>query len=202
MERPTIIAVDFDGCLCENAWPKIGEPKQNIIDALLERQKNGAKLILWTCRVEGKLTEAISWCAARGLFFDAINANLEENIEAFGNDCRKVFADEYWDDKAVLMPPTPNSFNYIPIHPGDFQSVLDAWDPSSVHGHTPIVPTNRISVDPRYFIFLLELAQTIESGTKWDKKARIVLEYDPHCPKMEIRTFMERDEAALLVDQG
>jgi hypothetical protein len=32
--------------------------------------------------------------------FDAINENLPVNVAAFGNDCRKIFADEYWDDKA------------------------------------------------------------------------------------------------------
>ena len=44
--REKIIAVDFDGCLCENAWPEIGEAKQDVIDALLLRQKSGAKIIL------------------------------------------------------------------------------------------------------------------------------------------------------------
>ncbi len=28
-ERERIIAVDFDGCLWENAWPEIGEAKQD-----------------------------------------------------------------------------------------------------------------------------------------------------------------------------
>ena len=36
-----------------------------------------------------------------GLRFDAVNENLPENIEFFGNDCRKVWANEYWDDRAV-----------------------------------------------------------------------------------------------------
>ena len=100
--RQTIIAVDFDGCLCENAWPDIGEAKQDVIDALLSRQKAGAKIILWTCRVGERLDAAIQWCQDHGIFFDAVNANLPVNIAAFGNDCRKVFADEYWDDKAFL----------------------------------------------------------------------------------------------------
>ena len=101
--RPRIIAVDFDGCLCENAWPEIGAPRQAVIDALLERKKVGVKIILWTCRVGERLDAAVKWCADRGITFDAINANLPENIESFGNDCRKVFADEYWDDKAVVV---------------------------------------------------------------------------------------------------
>ena len=100
-DRPIIIAVDFDGCLCKNAWPEIGEARSDIIHALLERQKQGAKIILWTCRVGEHLAAAVQWCADHGITFDAVNSNLPANVAAFGNDCQKVFADEYWDDKAV-----------------------------------------------------------------------------------------------------
>ena len=44
------IAIDFDGCLCENKWPQIGEPNWAVIyEALIEKEE-GSKLILWTCR--------------------------------------------------------------------------------------------------------------------------------------------------------
>lgn len=99
--RERIIAVDFDGCLCKNAWPDIGEAKQNVIDRLLLRQKQGAKIILWTCRVGERLDAAVKWCADHGIVFDTINENLPSMVATFGNDCRKVYADEYWDDKSV-----------------------------------------------------------------------------------------------------
>ena len=137
-KRERIIAVDFDGCLCENAWPGIGEAKQDVIDALLLRQKSGAKIILWTCRVDEQLSAAVRWCTRHGIVFDAINENLPVNVAAFGNDCRKVYADEYWDDKAVSMPLAHDSFNNIPIQPGTFQSVLDAWNPNRIYGYQQI----------------------------------------------------------------
>ena len=99
----SIIAVDFDGTLCEIRWPEIGQENRHVIDALKRRHEQGDKLILWTCREGLALAEAVSWCIARGLWFDAINANLAENIGKYGNDCRKVFADEYWDDKSVIV---------------------------------------------------------------------------------------------------
>ena len=68
---------------------------------MLGQQMTGAKLILWTNRRGEKLEEAVRWCAARGLAFDAVNENLPEVIERFGGDTRKVFADEYLEDKAV-----------------------------------------------------------------------------------------------------
>ena len=97
-----IIAVDFDGTLCDNAWPGIGPARAGVIDYVLGQQMTGAKLILWTNRKGERLEEAVRWCAARGIAFDAVNENLPEIVERFGGDTRKVFADEYLDDKAVL----------------------------------------------------------------------------------------------------
>lgn len=98
-----IIAVDFDGCLCESKWPNIGKENQPVINELLKQQALGAKLILWTCREGHQLQAAVMWCLNHGIKFDAINENLPENIEIFGNNSRKVYATEYWDDKSVLV---------------------------------------------------------------------------------------------------
>lgn len=98
-----IIAVDFDGTICRNKWPDIGEENRFVIKELKRRQERGDKIILWTCRSDGLLDKAVDWCMERGLFFDAINDNLPEMKEQFGNNCRKVFANEYWDDRNVLV---------------------------------------------------------------------------------------------------
>lgn len=97
------IAIDFDGCLCENRWPEIGAPNMDVINAAHREKEDGAALILWTCRIGERLGEAVAWCAGFGLVFDAVNANLPERIAAYQSDCRKVCADEYWDDAAVVM---------------------------------------------------------------------------------------------------
>lgn len=98
-----VIAVDFDGTLCDEAWPGIGKPHWPIIHELTRRQAAGDRIILWTNR-EGKLLdEAVSWCLNHGIKFDAINSNIPERIEQYGDDPRKLSADEYWDDRAVLV---------------------------------------------------------------------------------------------------
>lgn len=96
-----IYCVDFDGTLCENKYPEIGQPNMVLIDYLKRKREQGHKLILWTCRCEERLKDAVGWCRKWNLFFDAVNANLPEMIEQFGNDCRKVFADFYIDDRTV-----------------------------------------------------------------------------------------------------
>lgn len=101
--KQNIIAVDFDGTLCENKWPEIGMPNEELIDYLKKRQAAGEKLILWTNRFDERLDEAVKWCEEHGLVFDAVNENLPEIVEAFGVDPRKIFANEYIDDRNRLL---------------------------------------------------------------------------------------------------
>lgn len=98
----TIYAVDFDGTLCTRTYPDIGKPNYILINHLIKRQKQGNKIILWTCRCGERLKAAVDWCSSFGLNFDAVNENLPEIIEICGNDSRKVVADVYIDDKALV----------------------------------------------------------------------------------------------------
>ena len=97
-----IIAVDFDGTLCFSNWPELGEPNCHLIEYLRNWREQGNKLILWTCRADDALERAISWCHDHHLEFDAINDNLPEVIELYGNNSRKITCDYYIDDKAML----------------------------------------------------------------------------------------------------
>lgn len=93
-----IIATDFDGTIVEDKYPEIGAIDTETLEALLEAKRFGTKLILWTCRNGKKLTDAVDFCKAHGLEFDAVNENVEEIKAVYGGDTRKVFANEYWDD--------------------------------------------------------------------------------------------------------
>ncbi|MDO4187423.1 MAG: hypothetical protein Q4D29_00400 [Lachnospiraceae bacterium] len=95
-----IIAVDFDGTLCEECWPEIGNPNLKLIGELIYRRSLGDKLILWTCRVGLPLVQAVKWCKSYGLEFDAVNENVPEVIEKYGSESRKISADIYIDDRA------------------------------------------------------------------------------------------------------
>lgn len=103
-----IIAVDFDGTLITgNTWPDVcGEPNRKLISYLIGQKNKGNKIILWTNRTDVPekesypLRDAVEFCRAAGLEFDAVNENLPEIIQAYGSDSRKVSADTYIDDKA------------------------------------------------------------------------------------------------------
>lgn len=96
-----IFAVDFDGTLCEDKWPEIGEPNERLLCFCKARKRFGDKLILWTNRQGEKLAEAIDWCSKHGLVFDAVNEDLPETIERFGSSSRKIFADFFIDDRML-----------------------------------------------------------------------------------------------------
>lgn len=100
-KKNKIIAVDFDGTLCENKWPEISAANDELIEYLKKRQASGDKIILWTCRVGELLQQAVRFCYNRGLIFDAVNENLPETLEWMNDDSRKIFANEYIDDRNV-----------------------------------------------------------------------------------------------------
>ena len=108
MSQPyQIIAVDFDGTLCFSNWPDLGEPNRPLIEYLKQMRASGNKLILWTCRIGEALSNAVAWCQAHGLEFDAVNDNLPEIIEYYGSNSRKVTCDWYIDDRSLQL----ESFN-------------------------------------------------------------------------------------------
>lgn len=97
-----VIAVDFDGTLCEDVFPEIGKPHETLINDLKRcRKEKGDKLILWTCRCGEYLDKAVEWCKEQGLIFDAVNENVPDVVAKYGEGGSKVFADLYIDDRSI-----------------------------------------------------------------------------------------------------
>lgn len=100
--RNKIIAVDFDGTLVEEGkWPGIGAMNEKVLNYCKDEQAKGARIILWTNRTDEPLETAIKWCKEHGLRLDAVNDNLPESVEFFGTNTRKIYADEFIDDRMV-----------------------------------------------------------------------------------------------------
>lgn len=98
-----IICSDFDGTITRHSrYPNLGEANTEFITWLKKKKEDGVKLILWTCRTGQLLQEAIDFCERHGLTFDAVNDNLPEIKEKFGENPRKVFAHLYIDDASVV----------------------------------------------------------------------------------------------------
>lgn len=99
-----IHAVDFDGVIVQDMYPAIGLINKPIVEILLKIHKRGDKIILNTCRTGELLAKAVTACEKAGIHLDAVNENLPERIEKYGGDTRKISADYYWEDRAVITP--------------------------------------------------------------------------------------------------
>ena len=93
-----IYAIDFDGTIAETEWPEIIGPRMGTVEFIRELQERGDQWILWTMREGKHLAAAIAWLKGLGLNPDAVNDNLPELKEKWGNNPRKPFADVYIDD--------------------------------------------------------------------------------------------------------
>ena len=121
-DKKLTIAVDFDGTLCEFAFPDIGEQRRDhkmLMSKLIQLRNEGHKLILWTNRGDNDeypvLTEAVEWCRDKGLVFDAVNENLPNQKKLSGYS-PKVMADIYIDDRALEFNETDSmhrTLNYL-----------------------------------------------------------------------------------------
>ena len=97
--RLPIVAVDFDGTICEEmTYPGIGKLIPGADTVLKELKDSGAILILWTCRTGKELADAVVFCMEHGILFDAVNQNYPQL--PFGTS-NKVFADWYLDNRSM-----------------------------------------------------------------------------------------------------
>lgn len=102
IEKPDIIAVDYDGTIDFAGFPKVGKIDKKALNALKHLQNKGVKIILWTCRAGKYLDDAIEYCKQNGFVFDAVNENIDE-VKKAGFESPKVLADYYIDDRGLGM---------------------------------------------------------------------------------------------------
>ncbi len=96
------IAVDFDGTIVEDRYPKIGSERPFATQTLRMLIKERHRLILWTVREGELLDEAVEWCRERGVEFYAVNKDFpEEDVEKNRHFSRKIKADVWIDDRNI-----------------------------------------------------------------------------------------------------
>jgi hypothetical protein len=94
------IAIDFDGTIVEDEYPKIGKPVLFAFDTLKKLQEKGHRLILWTYRNGRALEEAVEFCENHGVVFYAVNKSFPEE-EFDPKYSRKINADFFIDDRNI-----------------------------------------------------------------------------------------------------
>lgn len=93
------LAIDFDGTIVQDDYPRIGKPKSFAFDTLRKLQDEGYRLILWTYRSGKYLQEAVDFCEANGIIFYSVNSSYQGEIFDGNVQSRKIDADLFIDDR-------------------------------------------------------------------------------------------------------
>jgi predicted kinase len=92
-------AIDFDGTICENAFPDFGPPIEPMVDKIRDLYRGLENIIIvWTCRSGEDVLTMRRWLIQNGVPFDAVNYN-----PVFETGSRKMFAHEYFDDRSTAI---------------------------------------------------------------------------------------------------
>lgn len=115
------LCVDFDGTIVDHAYPEIGKPVPHAIKWLKRFNAQGANIILFTMRSDGKkhgkvLSEAVDYLKDNGISLFGINENKTQKS---WTKSPKAFGDFYIDDSAVGCPL---------IHPEGFSRPCVDWE--------------------------------------------------------------------------
>jgi hypothetical protein len=105
------LSIDFDGTIVETNYPKIGKLKPNVVEVINKLYNESYKIIISTCRVGIYEGHCYQFLKKYGILYHYINSNLPCDIEYFKQDCRKISADIYIDDKQLRG--IPNDWNEI-----------------------------------------------------------------------------------------
>lgn len=95
-----VVAIDFDGTVTkENLYPKIGELREGVVDAINTIAKNNV-VCIWTCREGKELDQAYNFLNYKNITFHYINASPYDSLNP---KMRKIIADYYIDDRNIFM---------------------------------------------------------------------------------------------------
>lgn len=103
-ETHKFLAIDYDGTIIEDgSFPEVGEFKPFAIETMIQMQKVGYKLNIWTCRgtAEQKISIMVALHGA-GLNIREIgfNTHFQHFLDRYETRSNKIYADVYIDDKA------------------------------------------------------------------------------------------------------
>lgn len=96
------IAIDFDGTIVEDKYPEIGELLPNAKKVINYLNRSGHHIIINSCREGSDKERAMQFLFDNSIPFESFNENHPDLVNKFENDCRKIGADLYIDDKSVF----------------------------------------------------------------------------------------------------
>lgn len=112
-----IIAIDYDDVIVDQDYPNVGKIKPDAMEVINKWYKQGAYIIIWTCRSGRALLEAELYLLQNSVNFHKINQHHPNGLLHYGSEARidqqletrKVWSHILLDDTCILwkLRPTP-----------------------------------------------------------------------------------------------
>ena len=114
--RHFTVSIDFDDTIADEAFPKVGDLKKDADKYINMMYDLGFNIIINTCRADHFQQHAEDFLKEKGIKYHQINCNLPQSVDYYKQDCRKISADVYIDDKCLMgLPDTWEEIFYLTI---------------------------------------------------------------------------------------
>jgi len=111
-----VIAIDFDLTICDSKYPLLGDRIKGAKKYINKLHAEGYGIVINTCRTDTEAHMAIEWLDDHGINYHYFNCNFPYRIDQYRQDCRKISADLYIDDKQIgKLPSWKEIYKYIKI---------------------------------------------------------------------------------------
>jgi hypothetical protein len=125
--RSLVLAIDFDGTIASERYPAIGHLKRHARECINRLVDDGHRIIINSCRA-GHDEDRMRWFLDdHGILYHAVNCNLPDRIALYQNNCRKIGADLYIDDKGLFANRViswPQIYQYITAYAAAIPTIL------------------------------------------------------------------------------
>jgi len=96
-----ILAIDFDGTVATDSFPEVGSLIKDADTVIRKFHEDGHDIIINTCRTGKYEGLAEYFLKKNNIPYHFINSNLPRVIDFYKQDCRKISADYYIDNRNI-----------------------------------------------------------------------------------------------------
>lgn len=99
--KKLILAIDFDGTVATDSFPEVGTLRKDADVIIRKLYEDGHDIIINTCRTGKYEGLAEYFLIENNIPYHFINSNLPRVIDTYKQDCRKISADFYIDNRNI-----------------------------------------------------------------------------------------------------
>ena len=126
--KKLILAIDFDGTIATDSFPEVGTLREDADVIIRKLYEDGHDIIINTCRTGKYEGLAEYFLVDNNIPYHFINSNLPRVIDTYKQDCRKISADFYIDNRNICgLPSWKEIYNIVSsaANSEEFQTTME-----------------------------------------------------------------------------